>query len=102
MNGPTLLLVTETHFLHLCVLPPTYPSMKIARMPLLQFGMASQGGAPPPPKPGQPEQQNQQQATEAEKSNDMNPEDVPPSGSGGRRVCVHAAIGFSYNGEQCP
>ena len=76
--------------------------MKIARMPLLQFGMASQGGAPPPPKPGQPEQQNQQQATEAEKSNDMNPEDVPPSGSGGRRVCVHAAIGFSYNGEQCP
>ncbi|KAI0810963.1 hypothetical protein BC629DRAFT_1589704 [Irpex lacteus] len=74
MNNPTLLLVTETHFLH--------------------FGMAQQGGSPPP-KPGQPEHP-QPQANEAEKNNDMNPK-MSSAGNGGRRVCVHAAIGFSYN-----
>ncbi|KAI0689786.1 hypothetical protein BC835DRAFT_1367462 [Cytidiella melzeri] len=99
MSSPTLLLVTETHFLHACLLPPTYRSMMIVRLALLQSSVASQGVFPSskPPQNGQSQQTKAEtEKIEAEKIKSLNSEDIPPSENGARRVCVHAAIGFGY------
>lgn len=71
MPGPILLLVTQTHQVNVCFLPPAVPSLKILRGSLVQ------------------------------PSNTLDaqfiPEDDAARGPGGRKVCVSAAIGMNYN-----
>ncbi|KAI0345167.1 hypothetical protein BDW22DRAFT_1390553 [Trametopsis cervina] len=97
LNSPTLLLVTETHFLHVCVVPPTFPSMKVARLPLLQCSVASQGHIIPPKPPAAKEGEASTAPEPVRELNILNPEDIPGAVDSGRKMCVHAAIGFNYN-----
>ncbi|KAI0647318.1 hypothetical protein C8Q79DRAFT_908461 [Trametes meyenii] len=66
--SPLLLLVTQSHQLHLCTLPPAMPTLKISRVTLLQ---PSDPQLPP---------------TDSES----------PGKIGGDKICTKAAIGFSY------
>ncbi|PSR77354.1 hypothetical protein PHLCEN_2v7955, partial [Hermanssonia centrifuga] len=70
-NCPTLLLVTQTHQIHVCFIPPCVPSFKILKVSLLQLGRILEGQPP----------------TEDNLSNTY----------GGNKICVNAAIGMNYN-----
>ena len=71
MNSYALLLVTQSHQIHVCLLPPTVTSLKILKAPLTQPTMVSEAGP--------------------QYSED-------PQNTWGRRLCISAAIGLSYGG----
>ncbi|KAI8989685.1 hypothetical protein BD414DRAFT_484925 [Trametes punicea] len=66
--SPLLLLVTQSHQIHICYLPPFVPSLKITRATLLQ-----------PTDPLHPPTDSEQ-----------------PGKIGGDRICTNAAIGLCY------
>ncbi|KAI9057915.1 hypothetical protein FKP32DRAFT_1582820 [Trametes sanguinea] len=66
--SPLLLLITQSHQIHICYLPPFVPSLKITRATLLQ-----------PTDPVHPPTDND-----------------PPGRIGGDRICTKAAIGLCY------
>ncbi|KAJ3537580.1 hypothetical protein NM688_g6664 [Phlebia brevispora] len=70
-NAPVLLLVTQTHQVHICFMPSAVIGFKVVKATLLHPCAAGDG---------QPPQ-----------------EDLPASSRGGQKVCTNAAIGMNYN-----
>lgn len=95
-NGPSLIIVIETLRLHVVILPPNAPSVRVFKASLQQLSIVNEPIA----------------ATQATSTAASNPSPKPPSGPlipeettdihSGRRVCTHAAIGSVFNGKRSP
>ncbi|KAL6305250.1 hypothetical protein BKA93DRAFT_845915 [Sparassis latifolia] len=73
VSNPTLLLITQSHQINICCLPPSVPSMKILRGSLLQYSAFTES-----------------QSSVAETS-------YTGPGPGGVSLCTDSAIGLSYD-----
>ncbi|OCH92234.1 hypothetical protein OBBRIDRAFT_773705 [Obba rivulosa] len=71
-QAPTLFLVTQNHYIHVCFTSPLHPGLKILRASLLQASATAD-------------------ASPVAAHEDLS------SRPGGQKVCVRAAIGLSYN-----